>query len=271
MTDPELVHARSSSRDEHARVERRLDSFSWVEQGVGRPVVFLHPIVGTRHYWDAQLAGLSDQFRCIALDAPGYGGQPSDQLTPAELGARVIEFLDALDISQVDLVGLSLGGMHALYALNVAPDRIRRAVLADTSLAFGADPDEWLSDWLAPINDGGTPAGLAIGAIDAIVAKPLPDAVRHPLGESFSRVTEAALRQASETIAHHNVTAIASGIDNPSLVICGELDGETPLEYSQALAAALPNGELAVIAGAGHLSSIEHPQTFNEITRNFLA
>ncbi len=248
-----------------------MDSFSWVEQGAGRPVVFLHPIVGTRHYWDAQLSGLSDQFRCIALDAPGYGGQPSDPMTPAEHGARVIEFLDALDILQADLVGLSLGGMHALYALAVAPDRIRRAVLADTSLAFGADPTEWLADWLGPVNNGGTPVELAVGAIDAIVANPLSDDVRSALGESFSRVTETALRQASATIADHNASAVVAGIANPCLVVCGEHDGETPLPYSEALAEALPHSELVVIPGAGHLSSIEHPEPFNEITRNFLA
>ena len=127
--------------------EHHRKSFSWVEQGEGRPIVFLHPIVGTRQYWDPQLAGLSDQFRCIALDAPGYDGQPSDPLTPTEIGTRIIEFLDALEMPLVDLVGLSLGAMHALYALGVAPERIGRVVLADTSLAFGANPIEWLTEW----------------------------------------------------------------------------------------------------------------------------
>lgn len=254
-----------------ARTEGRDGSFTWVEQGNGRPVVFLHPIVGTRHYWDPQLAGLCDQFRCIALDAPGYGGQPSDPLTPAEHGARTIEFLDMLEIDQADLVGLSLGGMHALYALNVAADRIGRVVLADTSLAFGADPDEWLADWLAPIDQGHSPVELTATAIDAIVAQPLPAAVRGILVDAFSRVSEDALRQASATIARHDASAFASSVPNQCLVVCGEHDEETPLPYSVALAAALPHSELAVIPGAGHLSSIEHPQPFNEITRNFLA
>lgn len=271
MTDPELVRAHETSSHGRARVEGHDGRFTWVEHGDGTPVVFLHPIVGTRDYWDPQLAELSDQFRCIALDAPGYGGGPSHPLTADEHGARIVDFLDLLEIEQADLVGLSLGGMQVLYALGVAPHRVRRAVLADTSLAFGADPDEWLAEWLAPIDGGGTPVGLATGAIDAIVANPLAENVRRALQDSFGRVSEPALRQASETIAHHNATTIAAGIGNECLVVCGELDGETPLEYSHALAAALPNGELAVISGAGHLSSIEHPQTFNEITRNFLA
>jgi len=267
----DLVHVHETSSDGRARVVRTAGSFTWAEQGDGSPVVFLHPIVGTRDYWDPQLAELSEHFRCIALDAPGYGGGPSQALTADAHGVRIVEFLDLLEIEEADLVGLSLGGMQALYALGVAPHRVRRAVLADTSLAFGVDPTEWLTDWLAPIDAGGTPVELAVGAIDAIVANPLTDEVRGPLRESFGRVSEAALRQASNTIANHNAAATAPGIDNPCLVVCGELDGETPLEYSEALAAALPNGELAVIAGAGHLSSIEHPQTFNEITRNFLA
>jgi len=247
------------------------DRFSWVEQGDGRPVVFLHPIVGTRDYWDPQLEELSDQFRCIALDGPGYGGGPSEPLTPAEHGARIIDFLDVLDIEQADVVGLSLGGMQALYALGVAPARIGRAVLAATSLAFGADPNEWLADWLAPIDGDGDPAGLAAAAIDAIVATPLPDPVRDSLRRAFRRVTESALRQASATIAFHDAAAIAPTIDNRCMVICGERDGETPVPYSEALAATLRSAELTIIPGAGHLSSIEQPHQFNEITRNFLA
>jgi 3-oxoadipate enol-lactonase len=250
--------------------EHHRDSFSWVEQGAGRPVVFLHPIVGTRNYWDPQLAALSDQFRCIALDAPGYGGQPSEPLTPTALGTRIIEFLDALEMPLVDLVGLSLGAMHALYALGVAPERIGRVVLADTSLAFGAEPIEWLAEWLAPIDGAGSPVDLAAAAIDAIVADPLVDGVRSKLVTAFGRVTESALRHASFTIAHHDASAIVPSVANPCLVVCGEHDEETPLSYSEALAEALPHGELAVIAGAGHLSSIERPESFNEIVRNFL-
>ncbi len=250
---------------------RSVGRFTWTEQGDGPPVVFLHPIVGTRDYWNPQLAGLSDQFRCLALDAPGYAGEAIEPLSSAEHGARIVEFLDVLDVEQADLVGLSLGGMHALYALGAARDRFRRTVLADTSLAFGADPATWLTDWLAPIDAGGTPADLAAGAIDTIVANPLADDVRRALHDSFGRVSEAALRQACDTIANHDATALVAAIDNSCLVVCGELDEETPVEYSEALAQALPDGELTVIAGAGHLSSIEQPQTFNDITRNFLA
>jgi len=251
--------------------EHHRKSFSWVEQGAGRPIVFLHPIVGTRQYWDPQLEGLSDQFRCIALDAPGYDGQPSDPLTPTEIGTRIIEFFDALEVPVADLVGLSLGAMHALYALSVAPERIGRVVLADTSLAFGADPIEWLAEWLAPVDQGGSPVELAAEAIDAIVADPLTDDVRSSLVNAFGRVTESALRQAAATIAHHDATAIASSVSNPCLVVCGEHDEETPLPYAEALTETLPQGKLAVIRGAGHLSSIEHPESFNEIMRNFLA
>jgi len=90
-------------------------------------------------------------------------------------------------------------------------------------------------------------------------------------GTAFGQVTESALRHASSTIAHHDASAIVPSIPNPCLVVCGEHDEETPLSYSEALAEALPRGELAVIRGAGHLSSIEHPESFNEIVRNFLA
>ena len=57
-------------------------SIAWRELGDGPPVVFLHGLGGTRVSWGPQLRGLSDQFRCIAWDMPGYGdSEPLEPLT----------------------------------------------------------------------------------------------------------------------------------------------------------------------------------------------
>ena len=246
------------------------EAFSWLEEGGGEPVLFLHPVIATAEFWLPQLRTLGSRRRCLALDAPGYDGRSSVALDPASLGHRIAAFLDEREIDCIDVVGLSLGGMHAMYAMQVHPQRIGRVVLADTSSAFGIDPDAWLADWLAPLDVGTTPGELVEASIDSIVHAPIPPAVRAPVIEAAQKITEAGLRAASSTIAAHDMRGHLHMMDHEVLVVVGEHDGETPPEYSVALVEALPNAQLAVVPDAGHLSSLESPGAFNALLEKFL-
>ena len=120
---------------------------SWREAGDGAPIVFLHGLGGTRLAWEPQLEGLSDHFRCIAWDMPGYGdAAPASTLTFSGLADSISALLDALAVQRAHIVGLSFGGQQAMHLALRHPHRIDRLVLADTSYRFGAngtDADEW--------------------------------------------------------------------------------------------------------------------------------
>lgn len=252
-------------------VDRSAEGFSWCESGSGDAVLFLHPIVGTRRYWDHQLQALAEQWRCVALDAPGYGGSKlvGDPLA-ASVTERLLAFVDLLEVEQVDVVGLSLGGMHALHAVATAPERFGRLVLADTSAAFGIAPEPWLTDWLAPIRAGVSFAEYAADSIDGITKASLEPAVRSELAAAFSRVTVDGFERASRQIVEHNVRDLLTTIEHECLVIVGENDDETPIEYSEELTAKINNAHLEVIEGVGHLTSIEAPEIFTDMVRAFL-
>lgn len=244
----------------------------WQEKGAGKAIVFLHPIISTSDFWLPQLNDLSDRFRCIALDAPGYRqsapvGEPVAESTTRQLMA----LLDHLDIESAHLVGLSLGGIQAQHAALDHPDRFDRVVLADTSAAFGGDADEWLAHWLAPLDQGASVTELAINAIDAIVERPLDPPHRTLLHRSAEDIPRSAFEQASRVIATHNMAGEVSALEHRCLVVVGEHDNETPVGHSEVLAATIPNAALHVIAGAGHLSSYEAPRSFNQAVRNFLS
>jgi 3-oxoadipate enol-lactonase len=235
-------------------------------------VVFLHPIVGTAEFWDVQVEALAPHYHCVALNAPGYGGTDLiNPLTSESVAAWITASLDDRGVERAHLVGLSLGGMFALYAMQHCPERVGKVVLADTSAAFGIDPHEWLDGWLAPLTTGQSPAQLAGDAIDAIVAHPLDSATRASLVDSFSSVSPDAFQAASKCIAFHNVRDALAGMDHECLVIVGEHDEETPQVYAEELATLLPNAKLEVIAGAGHLTSVEAPDAFNSLLGAFLA
>ena len=78
-------------------------AIAWREAGDGAPVVFLHGLGGTRSAWGPQLRGLSDQFRCIAWDMPGYGDSaPLEPLTYAGIADSLVAFMDELELEAPD-------------------------------------------------------------------------------------------------------------------------------------------------------------------------
>lgn len=247
---------------------------AWREAGDGAPVVFLHGLGGTRTSWGPQLRGLSERFRCIAWDMPGYGdSDPITPLTYPGIAHRLVDLIDEIDVARVDLVGLSFGGMHALHTALAAPERIRRIVLADSSPAFGMDGTTrtaWMRSRLEPIEHGGVPADGAEFVVDLITATPLAGAIRTETIESFSRIGAAGFRAAVECLPDHDVRGELHRIEHPVCVIVGELDEETPASYAQVLVDGLPNAELHILDGVGHLSPAEAPDRFNAIVSDFL-
>jgi len=255
-------------------VDRAEAGLSWREQGLGQPVLFLHGLGGTRRSWGPQLAALSDRFRCIAWDMPGYGNAAAvEPLTFRAIADHVVALLDHLDIDQVDVVGLSFGGMHALHTAIHYPGRIRRMVLADTSPAFGidgTDKAEWMASRLAALDAGETPAVVAARVIDAITAVTLTGELRDEIVGAFRDISPAGYRAAVQCLPTNDVRANLAAIAQPCRVIVGELDDETPVSNAQLLVDGLPNAELHILDGVGHLTPSEDPDRFNELTAQFL-
>jgi pimeloyl-ACP methyl ester carboxylesterase len=205
---------------------------------------------------------------------PGYGvSDPIEPLTYRTIAERVVGFLDVLELDRADLVGLSFGGMQALHATLADPDRFGRLVLADTSPAFGMDGtsrESWIRSRLAPMDQGATPADIAETVIDSITAAPLTGRIRLETIEGFGRIPVAGFRAAVHCLPDNDIRADLPRIEHPACVVVGELDTETPPSYARALADGLPNSELHVIAGAGHLTPAERPDRFNQLVAGFL-
>ena len=182
--------------------------------------------------------------------------------------------LDAAGIERAHLVGESFGGMHALHAALHHPDRVGHMVLANTSPAFGldgTDPAAWRAARLAPLDAGLTPADIAGQVLTSVAGPGLGDEMLAMRTAAFARFSSTGLRAAVECLPSHNVLDRLAEIAAPTLVIAGELDAETPVAYARALFDGLPNAELVVLHGVGHLAVSEAPDAFNNLGRAFLA
>jgi pimeloyl-ACP methyl ester carboxylesterase len=102
------------------------------EAGDGPPLLLLHGsgpgVTGWRNY-RGNLTAFAEHFRCLVLEFPGFGvSDPTEQHPMVAAPAAVLRFLDELGLSQVDVIGNSMGGIVAAQVAAAHPDRIRRLV-----------------------------------------------------------------------------------------------------------------------------------------------
>jgi len=272
--------SRSGPNEYRRRViDHDAEPIAWREAGppTGPLVVFLHGLGTTRTGWDPQLDALADRWRCVAWDMPGYGSSPSPS-RPLDFGGiadAVAGLVRDLGARSAHLVGLSFGGMHALHTALRHPSVVRSLTLVDTSPAFGVDGrttrDAWISARLAPLDQGMGVRDLAPAVMTSIAAPGFSGPGYEMAVASMGRISERGLRAAIHLLPDHDVRTRLGTITAPTLVVVGELDEETPPAYSAMLAEAIPDvRDHVVVAGAGHLTPLEAPESFNALLRSFL-
>lgn len=97
-------------------------------------VVFVHCWMCDRSFWDAQVPALAAQYRTVTLDLPGHGeaGSVRAPWSVAHYGEDVAGLVNDLELSNVVLVGHSMGGPVSLRAAALLPGKVLGIVAADT-------------------------------------------------------------------------------------------------------------------------------------------
>lgn len=132
-------------------------TIGYVEQGSGPVALFVHGVLLNGHLWRHQLAGLSNVRRCIAVDLLAHGDTeiPPEQDVSVTANANMLaQFLDALGVAQVDLVGNDSGGGIAQIFAATHPQRVRSLALTDCD-THDNWPPEAFKPFLAMAADGG--------------------------------------------------------------------------------------------------------------------
>jgi pimeloyl-ACP methyl ester carboxylesterase len=130
---------------------------SYAEQGAGPVALFVHGVLLNGHLWRHQLTHLSDIRRCIAVDLLAHGDTeiaPDRDVSVTANATMLKEFLDALNIDQVDLVGNDSGGGIAQIFAALYPKRVRSLTLTDCD-AHDNWPPEAFKPFLAMAAAGG--------------------------------------------------------------------------------------------------------------------
>jgi pimeloyl-ACP methyl ester carboxylesterase len=284
--------ANTSSPTRH-RVETASGRISYTEQGTGPVALFVHGVLLNGHLWRHQLAELSDIRRSIAVDLLAHGDTDiaADQDVSVTANATMLaEFLDALKIDRVDLVGNDSGGGIAQIFAALHPERVRTLTLTDCDTH-----DNWPPEAFKPFLAMAAGGGLR-GTLDAMLSdkrvyrspQALGPAYEHPERVSDDSIetylrplvrTEQRTRDLQRFLAafdNQHTLAIEGrlkALNAPTLIVWGTDDVYFDVKWSRWLADTIPGTRRRVeFKGARIFFPEERWADFNtELRRHWLA
>ncbi|MFC8760095.1 alpha/beta fold hydrolase [Streptomyces sp. NPDC057193] len=254
------------------------------DRGTGPALLLVHGHPFDHTMWQPQIDRFSRTHRVIAPDLRGYGATPlgthqapthPDSTAPRSLGLDVfaedlVALLDALEIDDCVLAGLSMGGQIAMELYRRHPGRVRGLVLADTFPAAETEEGRKARNAMADrlLREG--MRGYADEVLDRMVAPYNTHAAPHVhrmMCATDPVAAAAALRGRAERADHrHTLTTVAV----PALVVVGRDDSYTPVADAEEMHALLPHATLAVIDRAAHLPNLERPEEFDAALESYL-
>jgi pimeloyl-ACP methyl ester carboxylesterase len=255
----------------------------YIDQGCGPAVLLGSSYLWGAEMWAPQIEALSQQYRVIVPELWGHGESgPMPTLTRSldDLARQALALLDHLDIEQINLVGLSVGGMWGARLALLAPQRINSLVLMDTYL--GAEPEatrQYYFSLFKMIEDAGVIPEPLLDVIAPIFFRPGIDR-ESALYQDFrtslqaysrERLLESIVPLGRLIFSREDVLQQLPRLDaDTTQVMCGEFDKPRPPAEAQEMAG-LIGCSLISIPEAGHISARENPEYVNEALLTFLA
>jgi 3-oxoadipate enol-lactonase len=247
---------------------------TYLDQGDGPAVLFLHGFPFDRSMWEAQAEFVSGHgFRAIAPDLirPAESGPT---LTMDEMARQTAALLDQLQIESCIVCGLSMGGYVAFEFVHLFRARVRGLVLAGTRAPADNEQEKagreqqvqtMLRAGMVPISIATLPKLLAPRTL---AEKPsVVKEVRRMITQANPKGTAAAQRGMA---ARRDYTDDLAKINVPTLIIVGREDSIRPVADAEFMHTGIRDSQLEIIEDAAHLTNMEQPVVFNDILLRFL-
>jgi len=251
----------------------------------GVPLVFNQHYTGTMDYWDPAVTdGLAAHREVILFNNAGVASSSGEvPKSIDEMGANAIAFIRALGLSQVDVLGFSIGGMVAQEIAVQAPQLVHRLILMGTGMRggvgiaqmteaataiFGASYDPPENLWLAVHFSPSAPSQAAGRAF--LKRKHLRQEGRDPeVNDKVGPNQIVALGKYGER--YDGVEDYLKRITQPTLIVQGHNDVIAPTVNSYTMQQTMPNAQLILYPDANHGSFYQYPQLFVAQAEQFLS
>ena len=243
-------------------------------QGQGAPVVLSHALGLDLAMWDDFAARLAASHEVLRYDHRGHGGSaiPAGPYAMDALVDDAARVLREWGRGPVAWVGLSMGAMVGQGLAIRHPELVSRLVLANTTARY---PEAAAASWAQRIATVESQGMAAVA--EMVVERYLHADFRAAQPQATQAIRQRLLRDdAAGYAASCRAVADVDWLDRlaqvrcPTLVISGARDAGAPPAMAQAIAERIPGATLHVIADASHLSVLETPDEFREVTGRFL-
>lgn len=238
------------------------------------PVIVLHHcFAGSLAYWDFHMSAFAG-YRTLRFDARGHGesDRPPGPWALDDLAGDISALMDAFGIETASICGVSMGGQAAQTLALSAPERIETLMLVNTVSEYTADQ---VAGW-----NSRTEAVLA-GGVQAIEHQLLPrwftESAIAENAPGYAYMANALRQSDPETLASTGLalarvhtTPRLHEIPCPALVVGAVADPGATKAMTEGMAEKLPQGRLVWLDPSMHLATLEHPERFNKIVRDFL-
>jgi esterase len=249
------------------------------------PLVLLHGITGHARTWDTLATALATDWRVLALDQRGHGDSapaPDGDYGVGAMADDLGAFADALGLRTFTLLGLSMGGRVAMGFAGAHPQRVERLVIVDIAPDIHPPGMTRIRAMIANAPEAIESEEWAVET--AMAANPRAD-----VGELRHRIKHALRREPDGTLTWKYARDVRemmrrggrrepldlwerlTHITCPTLLVRGAESDVLSPELAQRMLAALPDGRLVEVPGAGHTVPGDRPAEFVEVVRRFLS
>jgi 3-oxoadipate enol-lactonase len=244
-----------------------------VEGPADAPVLlFSNSLSSNLTMWDAQAEALKGDFRIVRYDSRGHGKSVAEKgpYSIEQLSRDALAIMDALKLGKAHFCGLSKGGMVGQWLLTHAPERIGKAVLANTAAQM--PPPELWNGRIRNVSQNGMAA-----IVDATIDRWFTKGFQEAAPTEIARVRKMIAATPAEgycgccaAIRDMDQRDAIQGIRNPVLLISGAHDPATTPTMMQLMRERIPGARWASL-DASHISNIEQPEAFTQALRGFFA
>jgi len=231
---------------------------------------------------------LSQRFRAIAIDLPGYGASPPlpERVTIPAYAGLLADFAERVTDGPVVLVGHSMGGMISLTMALHYPELVERMVLIGPTISGRLS--QYINLWISPITIlerfglgsliVSTFERMMVGITDRIM-RPASFAERSGITREEHQRLQADVRRPGQgkvraecffAMRENDLCGRLGQVEAPALVLWGAEDNTVPLRDAGVVADEWPDADLRIIPKAGHWPHFETPDTVRRQVASYL-
>ncbi len=237
--------------------------------------MLLHGALSDSRSWHQQISKFSGEFSVLAWDAPGCGksSDPPDTFRLADYADCLAALIKGTVLERPHVIGLSFGGGLALEFYRRYPDIPRSLILVSAYAGWaGSLPEDELEKRIRNVTHhlDLPPKQVVEQWLPTLFSDSVPARIKDETASIMSEFHPAGIKVMLNAFARADLRNMLPEIEVPTLLIYGDADQRSPVSVARELEAGIPNSELVVFKGIGHVVPAEAPDQFNAEVLRFL-